>query len=142
MKKIGKPLFAIMVLVALLFLLASCEHTQAIDDENTSDRPGANQVKISALQAEERMIEDVIILDVRTQDEFDAGHIKNAILLPYDETMTLASSILHDKNQTILIYCRTGRRSAIAATLLIELGYTSVYDFGGIEDWHGEVIVP
>jgi len=142
LKKIGKPLFAIMVLVALLILLASCERTQASEDENTQDRPGNNQVKISALQAEDKMTDDVIILDVRTQDEFDAGHIRNAILLPYDETVTLASSILTDKTQTILIYCRTGRRSAIAAIMLIELGYTSVFDFGGIEDWHGEVIVP
>ena len=86
------------------------------------------------------MTSDVVILDVRTEEEFDDGHIRNAVLLPDYEISEKAESVLADKNQTILIYCRTGRRSAIAAKELISMGYTSVYDFGGIADWTDEIV--
>lgn len=98
--------------------------------------------KISGNEASDMMTEDVVVLDVRSKDEFAEGHIKNAVLLPYDEiTADTASEKLPDKNKTVLLYCRTGRRSEIAAKTLIELGYTNVYDFGGITtDWTGEVV--
>ena len=98
--------------------------------------------KISGDEAANMMTEDVVILDVRTQEEFDEGHIKDAVLFPYDEIIDdTVSGKLPDKNKTVLVYCRTGRRSEIAAKALIELGYTSVYDFGGITtDWTGEVV--
>ena len=80
-----------------------------------------------------------IILDTRTQEEYDEGHIPGAILIPYDEVPEKAEGILKDKNQLILVYCRSGRRSKIAAEALVELGYTNIREFGGIIDWPYEV---
>ena len=82
---------------------------------------------------------DVIILDVRTPDEFNTGHIPNAILLPVDEIAYAVTGMIPDKEQTILIYCRSGRRSADAANILVNMGYLNVYDFGGIINWTGEI---
>jgi len=97
-------------------------------------------IKIAQQEAHDMMTGDVIILDVRTQAEFDSGHIINAVLLPDYEIKEKAESVLPDKNQTILIYCRTGIRSANAARDLIEIGYTKVFDFGGIVDWEYEIV--
>lgn len=76
-----------------------------------------------------------IILDVRTKKEFDEGHIPGAVLIPYDELAFRAEAELPNKSQKLLLYCRSGRRSAIAANMLIDIGYTDVLDFGGIIDW-------
>lgn len=78
---------------------------------------------------------DYVILDVRTQEEFDEAHIPGAILIPNTEIEIRAESELSDKNQLILVYCRSGRRSKLAAEILVELGYTNIYEFGGIIDW-------
>ena len=80
-----------------------------------------------------------IILDVREQDEYDAGHIPGAILIPYTQIEAEASKMLTDKDQMILVYCRSGRRSKIAAEALVELGYTNIREFGGIIDWPYEI---
>lgn len=98
--------------------------------------------KISAQQAKELMDtnSDLILLDVRTQEEYDEGHIEGALLIPDYEINDKAEEQLTDKDTTILIYCRSGRRSALAAQALSDLGYSSVYDFGGIIDWPYEVI--
>jgi phage shock protein E len=79
--------------------------------------------------------EEVIILDVRTESEYLAGHIKGALLLPETEIKLRAEKNLPEKNKKILIYCHSGRRSELAARELIGLGYREVYDFGGIIDW-------
>jgi len=99
----------------------------------------AEYQKISAEEASKMMTEEVIILDVRTQGEYDEGHIPGAVLLPDSEVAQRAEEILPNKGQTILVYCRSGRRSALAAEALAKLGYTDVYDFGGIIDWPGEI---
>ena len=83
---------------------------------------------------------DYIILDVRALDEYNSGHIKNAILIPHDEIVSKAENILEDKDQLILVYCRSGRRSKIAAENLVKLGYTNVKEFGGINDWPYEIV--
>ena len=80
-----------------------------------------------------------IILDTREQDEFDEGHIPGAILIPYTEIENKAEKMLPDKDALILVYCRSGRRSKIAAQSLAELGYTNVKEFGGIINWKYEV---
>ena len=80
-----------------------------------------------------------IILDTREQDEFDDGHIPGAILIPYTEIENKAEEMLPDKDKLILVYCRSGRRSKIAAESLAKLGYTNVKEFGGIIDWPYEV---
>ncbi|WP_050739354.1 rhodanese-like domain-containing protein [Acetobacterium bakii] len=85
--------------------------------------------------------EEVIILDVRTQKEFDEGYIENAVLIPHTEIENQAPGVLTDKNAKILVYCRTGSRSAVAAKKLAEMGYANVYDFGGIVDWPYGVVV-
>lgn len=97
---------------------------------------------ITAEEAKEIMAEQTgfVILDVRTQSEFDTGHIEGAILLPLDEIKTKAKDILLDKNQLILVYCRSGNRSRTAANELVQLGYTNVYDFGGIIQWPYETV--
>lgn len=83
---------------------------------------------------------DAIIVDVRHDDEYKAGHIPGAVLLTMETiTAKTAAKVLPDKNQMILIYCRSGRRSKIAAQTLLELGYTNLIEFGGILDYKGKV---
>lgn len=82
---------------------------------------------------------DYIILDVRTLEEFNNGYIEKAILIPDDEINDKAEKILKDKDQLILVYCHCGRRSKTASEALVELGYTNVSDFGGINNWPYEI---
>ena len=81
-----------------------------------------------------------VILDVRTQEEYDEAHIDGAILIPDYEIADKAESVLKDKEQLILVYCRSGRRSKLAAEELVKLGYTNVKEFGGIIDWPYETV--
>ena len=78
---------------------------------------------------------DYVILDVRTEEEFAEGYITGAILIPDYAIKEKAESMLPDKDQLILVYCRSGRRSKLAASELVTLGYTNVKEFGGIIDW-------
>ena len=118
----------IVLLVAVL--LAACGQDIEKDQE-------AVYVNITAEEAKQIMDseEGYIILDVREQDEYDAGHIPGAILIPYTQIKEKANEMLTDKDQLILVYCRSGRRSKIAAEALVELGYTNIKEFGGILDW-------
>ena len=84
--------------------------------------------------------QNVIVLDVRKPDEYEKKHIPNAVLLPIEELRAGNFSALPDKNQTIIIYCWTGRRAEDAAAILIEAGYTKVYEMGGLVDWTGSVV--
>lgn len=114
-----------------------------IDDiEPVSTPTPAALSKISAEQAKEIMdtADEFIILDVRTEEEYQEGHIEGAILIPDYDLASKAEELLSNKSTTLLIYCRSGRRSALAANTLIGLGYTSLYDFGGILDWPYEVV--
>ena len=86
--------------------------------------------------------EDVVIVDVRSLSEFMEGHIENAVSLPLDQIGDYAGDVIRDKDQTILVYCRSGNRSRTAAYALIALGYTHVYDFGGINGWPGTMMIP
>ena len=81
-----------------------------------------------------------IIIDARTQEEYDEGHIPGAIMIPEYEIADRAEKEFPDKNQLILVYCRSGRRSKIAAEELVKLGYTNVKEFGGIIDWKYEIV--
>ena len=121
------------ILLALI-LFAGCGQA----NENTQE---AVYMNITAQEAKEIMDtqEGYIILDTRTQEEYDEGHIPGAIVLPYDEVLEKAEGILTDKNQLILVYCRSGRRSKLAAEDLVKLGYTNIKEFGGIIDWPYEV---
>ena len=92
--------------------------------------------KITPEKAREMMdSESVLILDVRTYEEFKERRIEGALLIPDYEIQKRAEKELPDKDKLILVYCRSGRRSANAAMALINLGYTGIYDFGGINSW-------
>lgn len=134
--------------VALCLLLAACQdNSSSIGIIGGSDGPTAIIVaekkdkamyqQITAEDAKKLMDsnEKYILLDVREKDEFDAGHIPGALLIPYTEIENKAQEMLPDKNKLILVYCRSGRRSKIAAESLANLGYTNVKEFGGIIDW-------
>ena len=83
---------------------------------------------------------DAIILDVREQDEYDAGHIAGAVLLPVGTiSKDTAAEAIPEKDSVVLVYCRSGNRSKTASAILVELGYTQVYEFGGINTWQYEV---
>ncbi|RZT02013.1 rhodanese-like domain-containing protein [Cuneatibacter caecimuris] len=104
---------------------------------------GGNTVKQSGYQQitqekAKQMMEqqDVVILDVREKDEYDSGHIPGAVLLPVgtiDETS--AATVIPEKDSVVLVYCRSGNRSKAASKALAELGYTEIYEFGGINTW-------
>lgn len=81
---------------------------------------------------------DYIILDVRTQGEYESGHIPGAICIPNESIGDEHPELLPDKNQLILVYCRSGNRSKQAAQKLSQMGYTNIMEFGGINDWQGE----
>ena len=124
----------LMLLFLAAMLLTAC-------GQDTENDQGAAYVNITAEEAKEIMDteEGYIILDVRTQEEYDEGHIPGAILIPNTEIEKRAEEELTDKDQLILVYCRSGRRSKLAAEALVELGYTNIREFGGIIDWPYEV---
>jgi len=137
--------------VLLCILLTACENDSSIGIIGGADGPTSI---IVAEKGEKAMYEQItpeeakkimdsgeehIVLDTREQDEFDEGHIPNAILIPYTEIENNAIEMIPDKDKLILVYCRSGRRSKIAAESLAKLGYTNVKEFGGIIDWPYEV---
>ena len=124
---------------ASLLLLTGCASigrgTEGADTEKSYTR-------ITQETAKEMMSRDDghVIVDVRRQDEYDAGHIPGAILIPNEEISTSPPAALPDLNQIVLIYCRSGNRSKQAAQKLFDMGYTNIYEFGGIIDWTGEIV--
>ena len=121
-------------------LLNGCANNTASDSISEKGEK-AMYAQITAEEAKTIMDteEDYIILDVREQYEYDEGHVPGAILIPDTEINAKASEKLTDKDALILLYCRSGRRSKIAAQSLVDLGYTNVKEFGGIIDWPYEV---
>ena len=98
--------------------------------------------KISQDKAKEMMdTQEVLVLDVREQSEYDSGHIPGAVLLPVgtiDEDT--AAAVIPEKDTTVLVYCRSGSRSKRAAKALAGLGYTGIYEFGGIMSWPYDIV--
>ena len=131
MLKINKRFLIALLTFALPFGCVGC-----------SDGGSAFYEQISGAEAKALMDSEsgYIIIDARTQSEYDEGHIPGAILIPEYEISDRAEKELHDKNQLILVYCRSGRRSKIAAEELVKLGYTNVKEFGGIIDWEYETV--
>ena len=99
--------------------------------------------KIGPVEAKKIMDtqKDIVIVDVREKEELEEGYIDGSILIPSEEIMQLAPETITDRNKTILVYCRSGKRSLKAAKELVKLGYERVYDFGGIIDWPFEIII-
>ena len=107
-----------------------------------SDGGSVSYDQISGAEAKALMDSEsgYVILDTRERYEYDEGHIPGAILIPYGEIAGRAEKELPDKDQLILVYCRSGRRSKIAAEELVKLGYTNVKEFGGIIDWEYDIV--
>ena len=122
-----KRFFSYLIILATLFSLFGC-----LNSKNDVSYQHITADEAKALMDNE---EGYIILDVRTDEEFAEGHIPGAILIPDYEIKERAEEILTDKDQLILVYCRSGRRSKNAASDLADLGYTNVKEFGGIIDW-------
>ena len=122
-----------------LFLLAAILLTGCGQANQNSQE--AVYMNITAQEAKQIMDTEkgYIILDTRAQYEYDESHIPGAIVIPHDEIEEKAEQMLPDKNQLILVYCRSGRRSKIAAETLVKLGYTNIKEFGGIINWPYEV---
>ena len=139
------------ILAVLMFavMLTACG-TENAEDNSISVSESAETTEDAVLTYEQISAEDAkklmdtesdfIIIDARTTEEFAEGHIPDAVLIPEYEIADRAPSELPDKDQLILVYCRSGRRSKIASAALVELGYTNVKEFGGIIDWPYDVV--
>jgi len=112
--------------------------------EPSSDEEKVTESTVQVISAEEakKMMdeEEVTIVDVRTKEEYLEAHIEGAVLLTLDTIPEKAEEVLSDKNETYLIYCRSGNRSNQAARELVAMGYQKIYDFGGIIDWEYETV--
>ena len=124
------------------FLIALLTFTLPFGFVGCSDGGSVTYEQIRGAEAKALMDSEseYVIIDARTQEEYDQGHIPGAILIPEYEIADRAEKELLDKNQLILVYCRSGRRSKIAAEELVKLGYTNVKEFGGIIDWKYEIV--
>ena len=126
-------------------MLFSCGNDEGVTDSFESSE-GENGViefeQISQSEAKEIMDSGVsyFLLDARTQEEFDEGHIEGAVMIPEYEIESSQDKLPSDKDTLILVYCRSGRRSKIAAQALCDLGYTNVKEFGGIITWEYETV--
>lgn len=141
--------FKILFILCFVMLFVSCESKIENKKEVQTEKDYflTEESKISykiITQEEAKKIIDgqdgYIILDVRTKEEYDAGHIPNAMLLPNEDIGSEDIDILPDKKQLILIYCRSGNRSKQAAQKLVDLGYENIMEFGGIIDWPYETV--
>ena len=121
---------------------ATADIAETTTAEETEKRTPGTYIRISADEAKKIIDEETgyIILDVRTQEEYNGGHIPGALLLPNEVIGTEELVMLPDKDQKILVYCRSGNRSKQASQKLADLGYTNIYEFGGIIDWPYETV--
>ena len=115
---------------------------ETVSEETGSAAAPGSYRQISQNEAKEMMKagDGHVIVDVRTQEEYDAGHIPGAVCIPNESIGTEQPEELPDPDQVILVYCRSGRRSKEASQKLADIGYTHVFEFGGINDWTGEVV--
>ncbi len=124
---------AIPVLLVLALVLTGVTN---FAPKTTGYRQVTTEEAVNIMQTEE----NYVILDVRTAQEFASGHIPGAVLLPNETIGTEDIPLLPDKDQLILVYCRSGNRSKQAAEKLAQLGYTNIVEFGGINSWIGEIV--
>ena len=124
----------ILLILAVVMMLSGCA--------SATSSPSASYTQITQEEAKEMMKKDDghIIIDVRRQDEYDEGHIPGAVLIPNESITDKQPEELPELDQIILVYCRSGRRSKEASQKLADIGYTHVYEFGGINTWTGEIV--
>ena len=113
--------------------------SNTVSSENDSKAQGYAQISQEEAKKMMEANDSHIIVDVRRQDEYNEGHIPNAICIPNENITDTQPAELSDLDQVILVYCRSGRRSKEASQKLFDMGYTHVYEFGGIIDWTGDV---
>ena len=133
MMRLPKGLMMLFSVSLLLLGLTACQNEKS--NSATYEQITAQEAK-AIMDAQT----DYIIIDARTQEEFEQGHIKGAVLIPEYEIAAKAEKALPNKDSLILVYCRSGRRSKIASQELVKLGYTNVKEFGGIIDWPYETV--
>ena len=136
-----KNIVILIVTILLGFLLQGCSAPEQMSEETVMGQT-YEYTQISQDKAAEMMAEDDghVIVDVRREDEYAEGHIPGAILIPNESIVDTPPEELPDFDQIILVYCRSGRRSKEAAQKLADMGYTNVYEFGGIITWTGEIV--
>ena len=136
-----KKYMNLFLIVFAIFALAGCGNNNTNNTENLESKKNS-YTQISMEEAVKMMEEesDYIILDVRRPDEFAEKHIPNAINVPNETIGKDEIPELPNKEQLILVYCRSGNRSKQASEKLVKLGYTNIYEFGGINDWTGETV--
>ena len=136
MKKLLRILLLV-ILVAVTLTAVGCGGNVQEESEMIYEKNSDGYYQITPEDARDIMgrESDYVILDVRTQDEYNEVHIPDAVLLPDYEIISRATEVLPDKDKLILVYCRSGRRSKNASAELAALGYSNVYEFGGIIDW-------
>ena len=142
MKKLVIPAAALTLLLTACGTAGSGQISGCTDSAASQTFPapvGYRQITQDEAKALMEADNGSVTVDVRRQDEYDAGHIPGAILIPNESIGTEQPAELPDPEQIILIYCRSGRRSKEAAQKLADMGYTNVYEFGGIIDWDGEI---
>lgn len=129
------------LLLLMIFMLGGCGKIgQVMDGDGMVREPFYAQISQDEARLMMQNDDGHVIVDVRRADEYAQGHIPGAILIPNEEIWTEQPEQLPDKNQIILVYCRTGRRSKEAAQKLADMGYVNVYEFGGIVDWTGDIV--
>lgn len=119
----------IFLLILIFLCMCGCSNNKSTETESLA-------TKVMGEKAKELIASGAILLDVRTQSEYDENHIEGAILLPYAKiTKDTASDYLENKDSVVIVYCASGGRSAQAGKTLKSLGYTNVYDLGSIDNW-------
>ena len=122
-----RPKTAVLLLLLFALLIQGC------------GGPGYKHISMDEAAKMMESDKNVVIVDVRTQEEYNRKHVLGAICVPIEDIRADKLDKLPDKNKKLLLYCWTGRRSADASALLAKQGYKNVYDFGGLVDWTGKV---
>lgn len=143
----------VFIAISLMLALSGCAPKAAEPQvaPQKTETPAQTEVstkatvqKISPVDAKARLDagEEIILIDVRTKEEFDSGYIPGALLLPVDQLQKRAGEVMPDLEATYFVYCRSGNRSGVATQLMVDLGYQNVFDLGGILDWSYEITKP
>ncbi len=142
-----KKILFVTAIVVLVFSFASCSVEKAtkensnekqVEKKTEDSKSGEVQSLVSVTGDEARKLikdDNAVLVDVRTKEEYDDRHIDGATLIPLDELESIVDEKLPDKEQAVIVYCRSGRRSGIASKILLEKGYKKIYDLGAIGSW-------
>ncbi len=130
-KMIKRRIISIVAAMVFLVAISGCSY----------EEEGSVYMNIGPKEAKKLMeeLDEFVLLDARSEEEFSEGHIPGAIVIPHDKIYERAESEISEKDVPVFVYCRSGRRSKVAAEALLELGYEKIYEFGGISSWPYEI---